>query len=50
VLASLLLGAVIGGIAEVRAPSVAAVLPAVIVGVVVIAAAVGFREGRSRTE
>jgi uncharacterized membrane protein YoaK (UPF0700 family) len=50
VLASLLLGAVIGGIAEVRAPSVAAVLPAVIVGVIVIAAAVGFREGRSRTE
>jgi uncharacterized membrane protein YoaK (UPF0700 family) len=50
VLAALLLGAVIGGIAEVHAPSVAAVLPAVIVGVVVIAAAVGFREGRSRTE
>jgi uncharacterized membrane protein YoaK (UPF0700 family) len=50
VLAALLLGAVIGGIAEVHAPSAAAVLPAVIVGVVVIAAAVGFREGRSRTE
>jgi uncharacterized membrane protein YoaK (UPF0700 family) len=50
VLAALLLGAVIGGIAEVHAPSVAAVLPALVVGVIVIAAAVGFREGRNRTE
>jgi uncharacterized membrane protein YoaK (UPF0700 family) len=50
VLAALLLGAVIGGIAEVHAPLVAAILPAAIVGVVVLAAVVGFREGRGRSE
>ena len=46
VLVALLLGAVVGGIAEVHAPSVAAILPAVIVALVVAAAAVGFRRSR----
>ena len=44
VLVALLLGAVIGGIAEVHAPSVAAIIPAAVVAVVVLAAVLGFRK------
>ena len=44
VLVALLLGAVIGGVAEVHAPSVAAILPAAVVALVVLAAVLGFRK------
>ena len=44
VLAALLAGAVVGGVTEVHAPSVAAALPAAVVLIVVVAAVVGFRE------
>jgi uncharacterized membrane protein YoaK (UPF0700 family) len=49
VLAALLLGAVIGGITEVHAPLVAAILPAAIVALVVVAAVLGFRESHGRS-
>jgi len=48
VLVALLLGAVVGGVAEVHAPSVAAALPAAIVVLVVAAAVAGFRESHGR--
>ena len=43
VLLALLLGAVIGGVTEVHSPSLAAILPAAVVAVVVLAAVLGFR-------
>jgi uncharacterized membrane protein YoaK (UPF0700 family) len=48
VLIALLLGAVTGGVTEVHAPSVAAVLPAAVVALVVVVAVAGFRESHRR--
>jgi uncharacterized membrane protein YoaK (UPF0700 family) len=49
VLVALLLGAVVGGVTEVHAPSVAAIVPAAVVGLVVVAAVAGFRESHGRS-